>query len=86
MMFLMQRAKYLSCCGLQLLSKQPLHCLQKGDCERGPGESAFSQIYPICMWKRMEIIGEALQLYRSTWDLQQGIGFAEPYIFGTFIF
>lgn len=28
MMFLKQRAKYLSCCRLQLLSKQPLHCLQ----------------------------------------------------------
>lgn len=49
MMFLKQRAKYLPCCRLQLLSKQLLHCLQKGDSERGPGESAFSQIYPICM-------------------------------------
>lgn len=34
MMFLKQRAKYLSCCRLQLLTKQPLLCLQKGDCER----------------------------------------------------
>lgn len=28
MLFLKQHAKYPSCCRLQLLSKQPLHCLQ----------------------------------------------------------
>lgn len=34
----------------------------------------------------MEISCEALQLYRSTCDLQQGKGFAESCVFGAFIF